>query len=478
MDQNFNKYAAQVTKWIEEYRETIRSYPVKSSVIPGSIISRISELPPYGPEDFENIFEDFIRDILPSITHWQHPKFFSYFPSNTSVPSILGEYLTAALNLQCMSWQTSPGATELEQRTLEWLRDMLGLPTSFQGVIQSGASMATLCAIITARESLTNFASNKEGLYNYANSPLVLYCSNQAHSSITKAARIAGIGDNHIRYILTDNSCRMDTKVLLQTIKKDIEEGFIPTCIVATIGTTSSGAVDSLKEITEIARPYKIWTHVDAAYSGTALLLPEYRHLIEGIEDVDSFVVDPHKWMFTNFDCSAYFVKDKEKLVKTFEIHPEYLKTKEDEYVNNYRDWGIELGRRFRSLKLWFVIKYYGLSGLQKLIRNHIELANYFSKLMAEHPKFEIFYPINLNIICFRLILADRLPLEEINSINKKFLEELNSTGKIYLTHTKINSIFMIRIVIAQTDVQYSDIDETWTLIKSKAEQFISFYNQ
>lgn len=464
MDKNeFRRQAHILVDWMADYLENVETYPVKSSVHPKEIIQKLQKNPPEKGEPFEKIFEDFQKIILPGITHWQHPSFFAYFPANTSPPSILAEMLTATLGCQCMSWQTSPAATELEEQMMFWLREMLGLPKEFIGVIQDSASSATLCALLTAREKKSQFAINRSGYskdIKYA-----AYSSVETHSSIEKAVKIAGIGSENLRKIAVDDSQAMDSNALEKAIRNDIENGFVPLWVVVAIGTTGSTAIDPLRKIGEICKKYHIWLHVDAAYAGSALILPEMRHLIDGIELADSFVFNPHKWLFTNFDCSAYFVKDKESLLKTFEILPEYLKTKEGSVVNNYRDWGIPLGRRFRALKLWFVIRSYGIDGLQSKIRAHIAMAQNLAKKISASKDFELLAPVVLNAICFRYHPKDLHDLEELNQLNKNLLEALNATGKMYLTHTKLKGIYTLRLVIGQTEVQQHHVDTAWDLI-------------
>ena len=337
----FRSHAHELVDWMADYLEHIEQRPVKPAVAPGDILGKLPSLPPVDPEDFHRIFGDFTEIILPGMTHWQHPSFFAYFPANSSPPSILAEMLTATMGDQCMSWATSPAATELEERVMEWLRGMIGLPDTFTGVIEDTASTATLCALLSARERASAYRINADGFP--AGGRFTVYCSTEAHSSIEKGVKIAGLGKSSLRTIPVDATYAMNVDALERAIAADLKEGCTPLCVVAAIGTTGSTAIDPLRPIAEICRKHNLWLHVDAAYAGTALLLPEMRWMIDGIELVDSFVFNPHKWMFTNFDCSAYFVADQEALVKTFEILPEYLKTAEGTRVRNYRDWGIQL---------------------------------------------------------------------------------------------------------------------------------------
>lgn len=360
----FIKRAHELVDWIGDYLGNIDRYPVKSQVSPGEIYSSLPESAPVEAEDFTDIFNDFNEIIMPGVTHWQSPDFFAYFPANSSAPSILAEMITAALGAQCMIWETSPSAAELEEKVMNWLRDIIGLPDYFEGVIQDTASTAGLAALLTAREKKSDFRINEDG---FADGQVYrIYASTQTHSSIEKAVKIAGFGRRNLVKVPVRADHSLDPLQLAAAVEEDKKKGYIPCCVVATLGTTGTVAIDPLKEIGEICSKHDIWLHVDAALAGTALILPEYRWMTEGKEYIDSFVFNPHKWMFTNFDCSAYFVRDADMLIKTFEILPEYLKTRTRGQVNDYRDWGVPLGRRFRALKLWFVIRSFGLSGLRE----------------------------------------------------------------------------------------------------------------
>jgi len=455
-----------VVEWIDRYLNNIRSFPVKSRVAPGDIYSAIPQGPPLEPESMEQIMKDLDRIILPGMTHWQHPGFHGYFPANSSVESILAESLTSAMGAQCMIWETSPAAAELEQRMMEWLRDAMGLPTNFEGVIQDSASSASLVSLITAREVATGFRSNEDGVPPN----LRIYCSKETHSSIEKAVVVCGIGRKNLVKIGVDRQMRMDTAELDLRIREDLEAGLNPCAVVATLGTTGTVAVDPLKEIAEICRKYEIWLHVDAAFAGTALLLPEQRWMIEGIEQADSFVFNPHKWMFTNFDCSVYLVKDAALLIKTFEILPEYLKTKTRGAVNDYRDWGVPLGRRFRALKLWFVIRSYGLEGIREKLRNHIQLNNKFSRGLLQTGNIHLTLEPFLNFTSFRLQPEGMEDPETLNRLNEAFLEEINRDGKLFLTHTKIGELYTLRMIIGQTYVEEKDVELALGQIAKAAE--------
>lgn len=461
--EQFRTHAHELVDWMADYLKGVESLPVRSPATPRAIISQLPVSPPPEGEPFERILSDFQSTILPGMTHWQHPSFFAYFPANSSPPSILAEMLTATLGAQCMSWATSPAATELEERMMEWLGQMIALPPTFTGVIQDTASTATLCAILTAREHYSFHTINERGFADGVT--YTAYCSAEAHSSIEKGVKIAGLGKNHLRTIEVDQHYAMRPDILERTIRDDIRNGFRPLIVTAAVGTTGSTAIDPLRTIGEICRDHDVWLHVDAAFAGSALVLPEFRWMIDGIELADSFVFNPHKWLLTNFDCSAYFVKDVEALVRTFEILPEYLKTTEGTRVNNYRDWGIQLGRRFRALKLWFVIRSYGVSGLQNTLRRHIRLAQELAGRITESGTFELLAPVPLNTICFRYHPAGITDDQTLNALNARLLEALNTTGKVYLTHTKLSGRYTLRLVIGQTTVQQDHVTRAWDLI-------------
>lgn len=473
MDVNeFRKHGHELIDWMADYAENIEKLPVKSGVKPGEIISQLPAEPPSNPEDFDLLMDDFNKIILPGITHWQHPGWHAYFTANNSYPSILAEMLTATLGAQCMSWQTSPAATELEERVMQWLGKMTGLPGNFIGVIQDTASTATLVSLLTAREKVTSYQVNKNGFDQQK--LFTVYCSTEAHSSIERAVKIAGFGSGNLRKIEVDHVFAMKPEKLRAAIIKDIADGFTPLAAVAAIGTTGSTAIDPLRAIGEICAEFNIWLHVDAAWAGTAWLLPEMRYMTDGIEYADSLVFNPHKWMFTNFDCSAYFVKDKAALIQTFEILPEYLKTPEAGRVNNYRDWGIQLGRRFRALKLWFVIRSYGVEGLQEKIRNHIEWAKQFAGWVQNEPGFELLAPAPLATVCFRIKPSNLENENQLNELNATFLDRINALGDVFLTHTKLNGKYTIRMVVGQTNTELRHIEKAWTLVKRASEDLLN----
>jgi aromatic-L-amino-acid decarboxylase len=449
--------------WIADYFENIEKFPVLSPLEPGDVKKNIPAVPPARGEAMEGIFRDFERVLLPGVSHWQHPGWFAYFPANNSPASVLGEFLTAGLGAQCMVWQTSPAAAELEEVVLDWLRQMTGLPENFAGVIQDTASTATLCALLSARERATGFESNDAGL----RAPMTIYASEEAHSSVDKGVKIAGFGSKNFRRVPTDERFAVIPEKLEEAMTRDRDAGFVPACVVATVGTTSSGAIDPLRAIGEICRKHGAWLHVDAAWAGTAALLPEKRWILDGVELADSFVFNPHKWMVTNFDCSAYFVKDPATLVRTFEIHPEYLKTGVDAKVKNYRDWGIQLGRRFRALKLWFVIRSYGVEGLQAMVREHIRLAALVKDWVEGDGRFELLAPVDLGLVCFRL--DDGREESGLNELNRRLLERVNALGRVFLTHTTLRGKYTIRLVVGQRTTEERHVRGAWDIISAAA---------
>jgi aromatic-L-amino-acid decarboxylase len=459
----FRRHGHELVDWLADYMTNIEKYPVMSRVKPGEIKAALPSEAPAKPEPMDDVLKDFARIIIPGITHWQHPGWFAYFPANNSPASVLGEFLTAGLGVQGMVWQTSPAAAELEEVVLEWLRKMLGLPEGLAGVIQDSASTATLCALLSARERATDFRSNETGL----GERLRVYASSETHSSIEKGVKIAGFGRQNLVCVPTDETFAMVPADLERLIGADETAGFKPACVVATLGTTSSTAVDPLAAIGPICRRHGAWLHVDAAYAGTAAVLPEMRSMLKGAELMDSFVFNPHKWMLTNFDCSAYFVRDPGVLIRTFEVHPEYLKTGADAVVRNYRDWGVPLGRRFRALKLWFVLRTYGVEGIQAMVREHLRLARLFEGWVREDPRFAILAPVSFSLVCFRF--DDGRPEGELNALNKRLLDRVNATGRVYLTHTSLRGKFTLRLVVGQRTTGERHVREAWRILTEEA---------
>ena len=471
--QDFHQHASDITNWIQRYFDQLESLPVKSQVKPGAITEQIPERMPEHGEHLDAILQDMDKIIVPGITHWQHPNFHAYFPANSAVESVYAEMMTAAIGAQCMIWETSPAAAELEERMMQWLQHAMGIPSSWEGVIQDTASSATLVAILTAREKVTDFQANETGVPPN----LRVYCSTQTHSSIEKAVKIAGIGRRNLIKIPVDDQMRMQPEALDAQIQEDLEKGYKPCCVITAVGTTGTVAVDPIPAISAICAKHQVWHHIDAAYAGSALLLPEYHWMIEGITEADSFVFNPHKWLFTNFDCTAYFVKDADILVRTFDILPEYLKTGTRGQVNDYRDWGIPLGRRFRALKLWFVMRSFGLTGMQERLRHHIALNDQFAEWVDQHPDFECILPPFLNFSCFRLRPAGQATAD-LNVLNQALVEYINCEGKIFLTHTKVNDQYVLRMVIGQTYVEQRHIELAWETITNAAVIVLAQYSE
>ena len=463
---DFRRHAHEMVDWMADYMETVEDYPVRAQVAPGEIAATLADGPPRAGEAMAAIFADFRRDVMPGITHWQHPSFLAYFPANSSPPSVLAEMLTATLGAQCMMWETSPAATEMETKVLDWLRQMLGLPEGLVGVIQDSASTATLCAILTARERALEWRSNEAGLAGEA--PLAVYCSEETHSSIKKAARIAGIGAENCRKIPVDEAGALRPALLAARIEEDIATGRRPIAVVATLGTTGASGFDALRPIGEICRHHGLYLHVDAAWAGSALILPEARWMIEGVEAADSFVFNPHKWLLTNFDCSAHFVRDPDSLVRTLTILPEFLRGQRHGEVIDYRDWSVPLGRRFRALKLWFVIRSYGVEGLQAIVRGHIALAEEFAGWVVAETDFELVRPAQLALLCFRYRPA-AVAADGLDALNRRLLQALNDDGRVYLTQTVFRGDYVIRVSVGQTTTTREHLERAWALITETA---------
>ena len=466
--EEFRKNAHSVVDWLADYYKSIEKYPVKSLVRPGEIFEQIPDQAPDEQESFEQLMLDVDSKIMPGITHWQHPNFHAFFPANTSFPSILAEMITAGLGAQCMIWETSPAAAELEEKMALWFKAAMGLPADWHGVIQDTASTATLAALLTAREQKTGYHINEKG---FDSRRLRVYCSTQTHSSIDKAVKIAGFGSENLVKIAVDTHMAMDPDALEAAIIADTQNGMVPCAVVSTLGTTSTLAFDPIKRIGALCRKFNIWHHVDAAYAGSAWVLPEMRGLATGLDTADSYVFNPHKWLFTNFDCSMYYVRDKEALLRTFEILPEYLKTGTRGIVNDYRDWGVPLGRRFRALKLWFVLRSYGLNGIRKRLREHLSYAEWLEQEIMKHPDFELMLPRSLNMLVFRLHPAGYTG--DLNALNQEFLGALNASGKAYLTHTKLKENYVIRLVTGQTYLQQKHVEGVWEIIVNQANKYL-----
>jgi len=466
----FRRHGRAVVDWIADYYERIESFPILSQVEPGDIRSLLPARPPEVGEAFDSILTDLEEVILPGITHWQSPNFFAYFPANASGPAILGDLLSSGLGVQGMLWSTSPACTELETHVLDWLVEMIGLPEKFLssglggGVIQDTASSAVLCALLAARERAIHAASAHEKW----DGKLAVYTSAQAHSSIEKAVKISGMRSKNLRLIEVDGNFAMRPQALLRQIEADRQAGLTPCFACATVGTTSSNAMDPIREIGCICRENKIWFHVDAAMSGTAALCPEFRWIQDGVEFADSYCFNPHKWMFTNFDCSCFYVADRAALIQTLSVLPEYLRNQATESgaVIDYRDWHIPLGRRFRSLKLWFVIRHYGIEGLQFHVRRHVELAQQFVRWVKEDDRFELATPAPLNLVCFRHKSGD--------AANQQIMDRLNRSGDLYLTHTKLNGKLTLRFCVGQTNTEARHVTQAWKRIQEEAGNWSS----
>ena len=460
--EEFRRQGHAVVDWIADYYSRVERFPVLSRVKPGEIRAQLPKHPPQQGEPFERVFADVERIILPGITHWQSPNFFAYFPSGASGPAILGDLLSTGLGIQGMLWSTSPACTELETHVLDWLVPMLGLPERFLssrtggGVIHDTASSASLCALLAARERATEFASNRRG----CDGRLVAYASTQTHSSIEKAVKIAGLGSDNLRAIEVDKNFALRPDALARQIEADKKAGLVPCFVCATVGTTSSNAIDPVREIGAICREHNLWLHVDSAMSGTAALCPEFRYLHDGMEFADSYCFNPHKWMLTNFDCDCFYVADRKHLIQTLSVLPEYLRNQATESgaVIDYRDWQIPLGRRFRSLKLWFVIRHYGIDGLQQHVREHVRLAQQFATWVRSDPRFELAAPVPLNLVCFRLRSGD--------DDNQKLMDQLNQSGNIYLTHTRLDGKLTLRLCVGQTQTEARHVERAWQLIQ------------
>jgi aromatic-L-amino-acid/L-tryptophan decarboxylase len=467
--EEFRRYGRAVVDWIADYYERVESFPVLSQVQPGAIRSALPPEPPEHGEPFEALLKDVGELILPGITHWQSPNFFAYFPANASGPAILGDLLSSGLGVQGMLWATSPACTELETHVLDWVAGMLDLPGKFNsstdggGVIQDTASSAALCALLAARERASAYETNEAG----CDRKLVAYTSTQAHSSIEKAVKVAGIGRRNLRLIEVDERYAMRPDALAAQIRADRAAGLLPCFVAATVGTTSSNAIDPLPEIGRICRDAGIWLHVDGAMAGTAALCPEFRHIQDGLEHADSYAFNPHKWMFTNFDCDCFYVADRASLIKTLSILPEYLRNKATESgaVFDYRDWHVQLGRRFRALKLWFVIRHYGVQGLRYHIRQHVALAQEFAGWVQASGDFELAAPVPLNLVCFRHVGGDE--------VNRQIMDRLNRGGKLYLTHTVLGGRYTLRLCVAQTNTELRHVEAAWREIQVTARDVV-----
>ena len=458
-------WSNKAAQWAAEYHATLRDRPVRANLKPGDFAAQIPSSPPFAPESVDDIFEDFVRLVPDAMTHWQHPRFFAYFSSNAAPASMLAEQLANAISAQCMLWQTSPAATELETVMIDWLRQALGLPDGFRGVIQDSATTATLSAVLTMRERALDWRGIEEGLAGLPT--LRIYASSQAHSSIDKAIRLAGIGQQNLVKIDTDPDWAMNANQLQSTIESDKANGLIPAGVIGCIGGTSIGASDRLDAILKVACQHEIYSHVDAAWAGSAMICPEFRSTWKGIELADSIVFNPHKWMGANFDCSVQFLRHPEQQIKSLAIKPAYLQTLEQNHIDNYSEWCIPLGRRFRALKLWFLIRAYGVEGLQSRIRNHIQWANEAASTIAGLENFELITPPMFSLFTFRYAPNGR----NADELTRELIERVNLDGRIYLTQTTHENQFVIRFVVGQFETTKQDVELAVDVIEEIANE-------
>ncbi len=465
MDHNeFRRLGYQLVDWIADYREGLERLPVMSQVQPGEIRAAFPDHPPLHGGRMDVALAALERDVLPGITHWNHPSFFAYFPSNTSYSSILGDLAASGIGAQGMSWQTSPAATEVEEVVMDWLRQMVGLSTAFTGVIHDTASTATFTALLCAREKVSDYAQNTEGLQS-GEAPLVVYASDQGHSSIEKAVLLAGFGRSFLRLVPTDENHALRLDLLQAAIEKDIETGLRPCALVAAVGTTGTTALDPVVAMADLAEKHGMWLHVDAALAGTAMVLPECRWMWEGIERADSLVFNPHKWMGVGFDLSAYYVRDPQHLIRVMSTNPSYLRTAQDGQVSNFRDWHIQLGRRFRALKLWFNLMDVGVEGLQARLRRDLEHAQWLKEQVDAAPDWERLAPVPLQTVCLRH-LKPGLDEPALAAHNLDLARRVNESGKAYLTPALLKGKQMLRVSIGAETTERRHVEALWAALK------------
>jgi len=458
---SFARWGARISDWGARYHRGLRDLPVRASTRPGSVAAALPSAPPETPEPMEAVFADFERIVMPGMTHWQHPRFFAYFPANATPPSMLAEFLATTVAAQCMLWQTSPAATEMETVMMDWLRQSIGLPDGFKGVIQDSASSATLAAVLVMRERALDWAGNREGLSGQPR--LRVYASNEVHTSVDRAIWIAGIGAENLVRIPTQGPLRaMDPAALDAAIRADLAAGYRPAGVVACTGGTGTGACDDISAVVAVARAHGLYTHVDAAWAGSAMICPEFRTLWSGVEGADSIVFNPHKWLGVQFDCAAHFLRDPAPLVRTLAIRPEYLKTHGADGIINYSEWSVPLGRRFRALKIWFVLRHYGLEGLRQRIRNHVLWSQALAAQIGADPRFEIVTEPVLSLFTFRLKGAD-------DAAQQAFVNRINDDGRIYLTQTRVADGVVIRFQAGQFDATEADVMMTYDVISDLA---------
>jgi aromatic-L-amino-acid/L-tryptophan decarboxylase len=457
----FKRLGYQFVDWVGEYLSHPERLSVLSQNKPGDIRKQLPESPPLAPEPMSSVLKDMDNIIVPGLTHWNHPDFFAYFPNTGSGPGILGELLCAALNVNGMVWRTAPAATELEEHVLGWLRGLIGLPRSFKGIVHDTASTSTFHALAAARETITERSVRDEGIGGPDGPRLRMYASEQAHSSVEKGAMAIGIGRRGLVKIPTDAEFRMDPSALALSIQKDLNEGMRPFCVVATVGTTSTTSIDPVPAIADICERYGLWLHVDAAYAGSAAIVPEMQYILQGCDRADSLVTNPHKWMLTPVDFSAFYCRRPEILKRAFSLTAEYLTTAEGEEVTNAMDYSLQLGRRFRALKFWMVIRYFGVDGLRDVIREHIRLGKLFASFVMADSRFEIVAPVPFSSVCFRLKSSD----EE----NDALINRVNATGRIFISHTRLNEKLIIHFTVGNLRTTEAHVDAAWKLIQSLA---------
>ncbi len=468
--EDFRRYGHEIIDWLGDYFEGIEKYPVLAQVQPGELAAQLPAAPPAQGEKMSAILTDVERLILPALTHWNHPSFFAYFSISASAPGIFGELLAAAFNVNGMLWRTSPASTELETVALAWLRQMMKLPDTFDGIIYDTASVSTMHAIAAARESL-DLDIREQGMSGRADLPLLrVYCSEQAHSSVDKSVITLGLGQRALRKVPTDAEFRMKPDALAAAIEEDRRDGIIPCCVVATVGTTSTTSVDPVPLIADICEREKIWLHVDAAYAGSAAIVPELRAALNGCERADSLVTNPHKWLFAPIDLSVLYCRRMDILRRAFSLVPEYLRTGEAATVNNQMDYGVQLGRRFRSLKLWMVMRYFGQEGLVARIREHCRLAKIFAALITESPDWELLAPVPFSAVCFRACPpvageANDTRAARLDALNEALMNQVNSTGEAFLSHTKLHDALSLRLAIGNIRTDETHIRRVWELL-------------
>ncbi len=462
----FRNNGYKLVDWIADYLKDIEKYPPLPSVNPDDILKTIPQTPPKNGEDLENVLNDVDKILMDGITHWNHPGFMAYFNSTSSGPGILAELLTAGLGVNGMLWKTSPAFTELEKSMMNWFRQMVGLPENYWGIIYDTASTSSMHAIASAREQL-DLKIREKGMAGRIDLPkLRLYCSEHAHNSIDKGALTLGIGLEGIRKIPVNEKYEMIPEKLDETIKEDIKNGWLPFIVVATVGTTSTTSIDPVEVIADITERNNMWLHIDSAYAGVTAMIPEMKWITSGWDRADSLVINPHKWMFTPMDLSVYFTRKPDVLKRAFSLSAEYLKTNQDNEVENLMDYGIQLGRRFRSLKLWFIIRYFGVEGLSARIKNHINLAQEIADWIKAEKDFELMAPVPFSTVCFRFNPGNKNH-DELNKLNENLLENINASGKLFLSHTKLNGKFVIRLTIGSIRHERRHIEEAWELIKN-----------